>query len=122
MGYRSDVGLCLDAPARERLEKALQELDPKENSAPIILEFFQSAERREDKESGSVAYLWRNVKWNDEFPDIAFVEGFLDALDDADWDRYLFLRVGEDEDDTEIRGTFWGNAFGMCLVRGIAFS
>ena len=42
-------------------------------------------------------------------------------MSDQDYDDYFFIRVGESDDDVEIRGGFWKNPFGMCLVRGIAF-
>lgn len=40
-------------------------------------------------------------------------------LEDED---FRFLRVGEDHDDTEVRGCFWENPFDMELLRGISFS
>lgn len=46
------------------------------------------------------------------------MENLLQDLDEQD---YLFIRVGESDDDTEYRGGFWENPFNMCLVRGIAF-
>ena len=42
-------------------------------------------------------------------------------MNDLEYEDYYFIRVGEDNDDTDVRGGFWENPFGMCLVRGIAF-
>lgn len=46
------------------------------------------------------------------------MENLLQDLNEQD---YLFIRIGESDDDTEYRGGFWENPFGMCLVRRITF-
>jgi hypothetical protein len=79
---------------------------------------FASAETKRDEDSGAAAYHWQWLKWYPDYPDVAFVESFLKTLAE---ESYLFIRVGESDDDTEYRGGFWENPLGMCLVRGIAF-
>jgi len=69
-------------------------------------------------ESGAVAWLWEHLKWYLEYEDVAFFESL---MNDLEYEDYYFIRVGEDNDDTDVRGGFWENPFGMCLVRGIAF-
>ena len=40
---------------------------------------------------------------------------------DLDEQDYLFIRIGESDDDTEYRGGFWENPFNMCLNRSIVW-
>jgi hypothetical protein len=116
MGYRSDVGLCLNAESKARLGTALNVLEGK--TAKTVREFIGGAELREDKESAATAYLWRDIKWYSDYPEVSFMENFLAAEEDDD---FLFIRIGESDDDIDYRGTYWGNPLGMCLVRSIAF-
>jgi hypothetical protein len=118
MGYRSDVGLCLNVKGKKGFQDALDALEGNQEHTKIIRELFGYAEKREDTDSAAVAYLWRDVKWYADYPDVTFVESLLQSIGD---DEYLFIRVGESDDDTEYRGCFWDNPLGMCLMRGIAF-
>jgi hypothetical protein len=53
---------------------------------------------------------------------VAFFETFMDALEKNDGhDDYRFIRLGEDDDDTEYRGGYTDNPFGMYIVRCINF-
>ncbi len=74
--------------------------------------------RDKREEHGAAAWPWESLKWYSDYDDMGFIENLLNDLDTED---YLFIRVGESDDDTEYRGGFWENPFGMCLVRGIAF-
>ena len=119
MGYRSDVGLCLTDTGKKILDARLAELDAGSDSTQHIHELLNAPrEKREDQESGAVAWLWEHLKWYANYKDVAFFENL---LRDLDYDDYYFIRVGEDNDDTEVHGGFWDNPLGMCLVRGIAF-
>ena len=74
--------------------------------------------KREDQYSGAITWLWEYLKWYDSYDDVKFVKTLLNDLDEED---YLFIRVGEADDDTEIHGGFLENPFNMCIVRGISF-
>lgn len=119
MGYYSDVGLCLTAAGKLALDVALTEAEKNNPDVTDIKNMLDSAEVRTDADSGTVAYLWENTKWYDDFPEVRFVENVLLELDSAD---FLLIRVGEDYDDTELQGHFWHNHLGMRIARGIAFS
>jgi hypothetical protein len=119
MGYRSEVGLCLDAAGEKTLAEALQNLEEGNEHVGGIRGLYAFAKRNQDEESGAVAYYWDSIKWYQDYPDVAFVESFLKTLEEG---GYLFIRVGESDDDTEYQGQFWDNPLGMCLVRGIAFA
>jgi hypothetical protein len=117
MSYRSDVGICLTTTGKKTLDARLAELEPDTDRTRYINELLNSP--RDKREGfGAVAWLWESLKWYSDYKDVAFIENLLRDLEDED---YLFIRVGESDDDTEYRGSFWENPFGMCLVRGITF-
>ncbi len=119
MGYRSDVGLCLTDAGKKILDARLAALDPERDTTRHIHNLLDSPRsKREDQHSGAIAWLWEDLKWYDDYDDVNFIETLLNELDEED---YLFIRVGESDDDTEIRGRFWENPFDMRLLRGVAF-
>jgi len=118
MGYRSDVGLCLTKNGKKTLEAKVAGLKPEADSTKHIHELLASPRKREDPESGAVAWHWEHLKWYFDFEDVSFFENL---LQDLDYEEYFFIRVGEENDDTDVRGGFWENPFCMCLLRGIAF-
>lgn len=118
MGYYSNVGLCLTAVGKQALSVALTESEKSNPDFADIKTLLDCAEVRTDTASGTVAFLWENTKWYDDFPEVRFIENLLQELDNTE---FLLIRAGEDSEDTEIQGTFWGNPLGMCLTRGIAF-
>jgi hypothetical protein len=123
MGYRSEVGLCLAPEAQIKLEAGLLNLVNEAGTGSaekekLIRELFQMSDIKKDDVSGTAAYYWSWLKWYDDYPEVAFVEGFVNALED---DEYYFLRLGESADDVEMKGAFWDNPFGMTLSRSIAF-
>lgn len=115
MSYRSDVGLCLSARGRQALEEKIAELAPEDENTAIIKSLFENPRACED---GCAAWFWGGVKWYEDYADVAFTENFIKALEEED---YLFLLIGESDDDTEHRGGFWENPFGMTLIREIVF-
>ena len=118
MGYRSDVGLCLTDAGKKTLDAKLAALEAGTERTRHIHDLLNSPrDKREDQESGAVAWLWEYLKWYTDYDDVSFVENLLRELDEED---YFFIRVGESNDDTEIQGDFWDNPFSMGLVRGIA--
>lgn len=70
----------------------------------------------EDADTGAEAYLWECVKWYDDFKEVSFLEELMQELNEQD---YLFIRTGEDYDDTEVQGYFWDNPFDLKLSRAI---
>lgn len=116
MGYLSDVGLCLTAEGVKRLDAALNAA--RSETGQGIHQLLTYAEKREEHKSGSVAWFWEGIKWYWGYADVDFIENLLNELPCAD---YFFIRVGESDDDTEVRGGFRDNPFHMYLLRGIAF-
>ena len=119
MGYYSDVALCLTKNGMDQLKTALAEAEKNnpDNFAAIKI-LIGDEPSRTDESTGAVVFLWKGEKWYDEFAEVAFVEAFMDSLSDED---FLFIRLGEDYDDIETRGSFCGKPFGMYAARKIAF-
>lgn len=124
MGYRSDVGLVLTKDGVETLRRRLASPEIGQEARECIEEFLAHADKHaRDKENGHEAWYWDYLKWYTDdpvdFPEVDFIEQLMAELEDED---FRFLRVGEDHDDTEVRGCFWENPFDMELLRGISFS
>lgn len=117
MGYRSDIGLALTQSAVQRMHQKLNALDKESEEFSAITDFIIYADKHyEDANSGAEVYLWNYVKWYDDFKEASFLEELMQELNDQD---YLFIRIGEDYDDTEVQGYFWDNSFGLKLSRAI---
>jgi hypothetical protein len=117
MGYRSDAGLCLTRTGKNALDARLAELEPEAEGAENIHALLNSP-RDKREEDGAITWLWESLKWYSDYQDVAFIENLLNELDTED---YLFICVGESDDDTEYRGGFWDNPFAMGLGRCIVF-
>jgi hypothetical protein len=119
MGYRSDVGICLTNTGRQALEARIHALEAGDEKTRHIRNLLNISDTKlEDQESGAAGWLWDSVKWYMDYDDVSFIEGLLKDLDDTE---YLFIRIGESYDDTEIHGAFWDNPFSMNLIRGIVY-
>ena len=91
----------------------LNALDRESEAFSAITDFIAYADKyHEDADTGAEAYLWECVKWYEDFSDVSFIENLLAELD---WKDFLFIRIGEDYDDTEVRGDFWDNPFELGL-------
>lgn len=122
MCYYSDVGLCVSKRGMKTLEKSLRYLDQnhemEEASRQYIHHLLCLPSHMGDR-SGACAWYWKDIKWYDESEEIRFIETLLDSIDRAD---FLFMRIGEDWDDTEWRGDFYDNPFDMRITRGLSFA
>ena len=118
MGYYSDVALCLTKNGMDQLKSALvqAERNNPENFAAIKM-LIAGEPSKIDEGSGSVVFLWEGEKWYAEFDEVAFVATLMDSLPDED---FLFIRLGEDYDDIETRGSYWCNPQRVRITREIA--
>ena len=124
MGYRSEVGLALTRLGAETLENRLASPGIEEEDRQRIREFLDHADKHaKDEEIGHEAWYWDYLKWYTDdpvhFPEVDFIEKLLAELA---YEDFRFIRIGEDYDDTEMRGGFWENPFDMELGRYIGFS
>ena len=117
MGYRSDVGLALSKSGAIRLQEKLNTLDKNSETyfnVTNLLEYTHS--HRKHEESGAELYLWDYLKWYDNYSDVRFIEDLMGELED---EEFLFLRLGEDMNDNEEKGSFWDNPFQLSILRTI---
>ena len=122
MGYYSETGLALTKNGIEILQSRLADENVDEKTRQEVKDLFKYARQHHiDPPTGAEAWYWDSIKWySDEpvyYPEIDFIEQLLSELDEDD---YRFIRIGEDYDDTEVRGDFWDNPFNLEISRGIA--
>ena len=93
MGYRSHVMLELKKEQNDIFQALYVSKFP--DDAEWL---FKCIENYDDE---ATLYNFDFIKWYDSFPEVIFVESFLNNLYFED---YRFVRVGEELDDTEERG------------------
>ena len=93
MGYRSHVMLEL-AKEQNDIFQALYTSKFPDDATWL----FSCIENFDDE---ATLYNFDYIKWYDTYPEVSFVEHFLNTLHFED---YHFVRVGEEPDDTEEKG------------------
>ena len=125
MGYRSEVVLIV---GREVMPQFMVTLAKSAEARALC---FDEADRQDDyEEKGNMLFAWDHIKWYDSYEGVAAIQDFLDWCDSeqvpvsdeqkaqdksptpvthVDGDEcYKFVRIGEEIDDTEERGSgFW---------------
>ena len=125
MGYRSEVVLVV---GKEVMPQFMVTMAKSPDDRALC---FAEADRREDYgEEGNMLFAWNGIKWYDSYEGIRAIGDFLDWCDaeqvpvsdeqkaqdksptpvtHVDGDEcYKFVRIGEEIDDTEERGSgFW---------------
>lgn len=124
MGYYSDVGLALTKTGVDFLQTKLASPEISEELREEVKSLLSYAERHyTDTASGAEVWYWDCIKWYDSepcgFPDVCFIMEMLTELEETE---YRFIRIGEEYDDTEVRGFFWENPFDFELSRGITLA
>lgn len=120
MGYYSDAALALTGKGVDTLDKKLAAPETSEETRKEVQDLLSQADHHyADSNNGAEVWHWAWSKWYSNFPEVAFVESLMDEMDEED---YRFIRIGEDYDDTEVRGGFWENPFDMELSRNIVLA
>ena len=114
MGYRSEVALVLSQEGVTALKQKLSSNDSRIPAAQGLLG--HASIHYVDAASKAELWQWDWLKWYPEYQDVSVLENLMDDLDEA---HYRFIRIGEDEEDTEVRGQFWDDPFHVSLIRGI---
>ena len=109
MGYRSEVALKLNKPA----SSALNAFASMSEDIKTLLSDADAATK--DDENGH-AYFWSWVKWYDSYKEIGLIDEFLNVLP---YESYGFIRLGEETDDIEHRGS--PSDFDMYVNRSIEY-
>lgn len=105
MGYYSQVALCVS-------EKV--EIPEATRTIMDSIDFNQ-----ESTCNGSTLFIAQCLKWYDSFPEIRHLIEWMDSLDD---EEYAFIRLGEDDGDTEYRGDFTENHFALGIERRFCYA
>lgn len=118
MGYRSDIALALTGQSLIAFKDRIKQLPEKIRGE--VEDLLNGYADRHIVENGNECWLWKDLKWYtyapEYYPDVDFVDRFLDEADSND---FYFVRIGEDYEDNEIRGDWWDNPFGLYLSRSI---
>ncbi len=121
--FSSEVGLALTRAGVEAMQRKLSDHALEEEIRTCVADFFNTSEKHRKEESGEEAWYGDYLKWYTDdpeyFPEVDFIEKLLSELEDED---FRVIRIGEDNDDTDVRGTFWENPFDMELGRCITFA
>jgi len=108
MGYRSDAVLKLKKELFEKFEKFMA--DAGESSEELLC----AATRSDGDETTTLQ--WEGLKFYEDFPEISNLYKF---LHEANPENFGFIRLGEEFEDCEERGSPWD--FGMSVSRHIDF-
>ena len=114
MGYRSDAALALSQEGVAALARKLAGNDSRIPAVQRLLD--RAGIHYQDAASGAEIWQWDWLKWYPEYQDVSVLENLMAELDEV---HFRFIRIGEDEEDTEVRGLFRENPFQMNLIRGI---
>lgn len=108
MGYRSDAVLKLKKELFAKFEKFMVD------AGKPSQEFLLDAVRSDQPEITTL--IWEGVKFYEYFPEISNLYKF---LHEANPENFGFIRIGEEFEDCEERGSPWD--FGMYVSRNIDF-
>ena len=112
MGYRSEVVLAVNSDAYAVLTTVLA------RGGEFFNLFKEATTEPNDHQEDSIVYSWESIKWYPSYPDVAAVETFMSRLEEEGMEEsFRFVRVGEDNDDTEQRG----NGFPIYIKSSIEF-
>lgn len=100
MGYRSDVGLVVRRD--DKGATSIAELLAMAKVAGLDLAAWEDADRADIEEDMFVFYM-SDTKWYDDYPEVRALEKLMEIAEKAEGFSYRFVRIGEEEDDTEIR-------------------
>jgi hypothetical protein len=102
MGYRSDVKAVFYTT---KDKAAVLKLFVDENFPKVFVEANCLKWVESEFNRAGYSFEYYGVKWYESYPNIQafkeFVERYNEVADEADW-QYEFVRMGEDDDDTEL--------------------
>jgi hypothetical protein len=110
MGYRSDVILAMKESSFKKMMEGFTD-----NIALELLEGCDKTIRNE-----WIMLNWSNVKWYEDFKDVAAVMNFINSEDCPD-DDYEFHRLGEDNDDYSCLGCDGESPFHIQVHRSLSY-
>lgn len=116
MGYYSEACLCIK---KDKLDQYNARLSlHKTSQLKELRSLLESAEHIVHPQTGDELWHWKTIKWYADYEDITFLENLMAHMD---CDDYRFIGIGEDADDSEVRGCYWDNPFEMSFERNIVY-
>lgn len=111
MGYRSEVGFAIKGTA-------LAELIEGDSSLTDLVKIcLNDADLHKKSDDGNHLFIWDDVKWY-PYDEVAAFEKRLNCIDS---ESYRFIRLGENDDDTETQGGWYDNEFGLGYIRKLEY-
>ena len=111
MGYRSEVVLAV---SKDLMPHFLTVLAKEPEVRTLVFKHYSTLNEDWDGE-GTFLVAWKEIKWYPNRAPIAAIEGFIEACEDNliegfdtedQGDHMRFVRLGEDNDDYQEKGTF----------------
>ena len=118
MGYYSKVVIGFSEEANQKFQKELDILKVDEKLKDLYQKVKDLLERHAEKSRYNAAYIyeWDGIKWEDQFPEIEWIQNFINSLEMED---FKFLRIGEDVGDIEFYG--WNDEANFEPVTDVQF-
>jgi hypothetical protein len=111
MGYRSDVGLAIQADALAKMIES----DPSKSDK--VRECLDCADEHLKSADGNHLFYWECIKWYCYDDQVALESG----LNSLDSETYYFARIGEDLEDVEVKGYWWDNEWQFRVQRSLSY-
>lgn len=117
MGYRSDIYIALTEDGYLQLRDFFNNYLEEKNETVLDFEEINNPKYIEDDRS--VFFSFTRCKWQEQHnPRVAAIMQGLETLNPED---YLYIRLGDNENDNDIRGEFFDNVFDLHFVRMVDF-
>ena len=109
MGYRSEVVIKFS-------EEAVEVVNAARKICPHLDELLKINDAHPRDVNDVSALYFADIKWYEGYPDIDSMTNLLSELDEED---YGFIRIGEEDTDTESMGVPW--EYDMWVTRKISW-
>ncbi len=122
MGYRSEVALAV---SKKAMPHFLNVMAREPEVRTMVFKDHDTLEENYDGE-GTLLVVWQSIKWYETFPEVKAVNEFVDELDgdyldgfelpegEYQGDHVRFVRLGEDMDDIDVKGTLQEYDINFC--------
>lgn len=125
MGYRSEVVLAI---SKDVMPQFLAILAKSPETRDMCFAYNDEVEKNYN-DDGSLLIYWDAIKWYDSYEPVQLLENFMSKCEDGTFEDevgdvddggalFRFVRIGEDEEDTETRGYGFDN---ICVHRAIEY-
>ena len=122
MGYRSEVVLAV---SKQAMPHFLSVMAKQPEVRTMVFKDHDTLEENYDGE-GTLLVVWQSIKWYDSWPEVQAINSFVEELDgdyldgfelpkgEYQGDHVRFVRLGEDMDDIDVKGTLHEYDINFC--------